>query len=175
MIQIQKFKQLCTLTTALLCFSLASCEPKGRVLESSNEFGGQTLVEENFKKSRLKLRKVYFDGAGVKRKEDRYPVDEAIANLGFSYQQVTYDDGGKITADLREAPEDLPNEFGYLSFLRTYGPGKKILTGEVVFKTAKAKKIGYTSSIIHYNQKGRPEKVFYYDLNKKLIYSGPAK
>jgi len=160
----------------LFSFILSSCDQeRGEVAEENNQFGGKTFLEDHPKNTRLKQRRTYFDANEVKRKEERYPVTAAAINLGFLSQIVTYNAQGDITSDLREAPEDLANEFGYLSFHRTYGPRKKLLTGEIQFKAMKTKKLGYVFSTIVYNQKGRPEKVFYYDKDKKLLFSGPVK
>ena len=132
-------------------------------------------MEDNVSKSRLRLRKSYFDGNKVLRKEERFPLLAASINLGFDYQLVLYDEEGHITSDLRTSPEELPNKHGYLSFLKTYGLRKKLLTGEIKFKTLRAKELGYTYSTVIYNMKGRPEKVLYFDQNKNKILTRAAR
>ena len=164
------------LLLVLALFALAACGKEGQVVEAQNSFGGQTVEFPNPPKSRLALRRVFYDGDKKVRQEERYPVSDAASNLGFDYQKVTYDPEGHLVEDLRVSPEEINNLHGYASFLRVYAPGSKIERAEVEFKNYKAKEQGYKYSTVYFGPGAKPVKVLYYDFDRKLIpHHGPAK
>ncbi|OGH01995.1 MAG: hypothetical protein A2600_04615 [Candidatus Lambdaproteobacteria bacterium RIFOXYD1_FULL_56_27] len=165
-----------SLLFVLALFALASCGTDGQVVEAQNSFGGQTIEFPNPPKSRLSLRRVFYDGQKQVRQEERYPVPDAAANLGFDYQKVSYDSKGNLAEDLRVSPNEIDNLHGYASFLRVYAPGSKIERAEVEFKAKKAKAQGYKFSTVYFGPGAKPVKVLYYDNDRKLIpQSAPAK